>query len=204
MLLKTKTYPTKNPVWAHYTPNEFFESDILSIGALKMAYADFIPQWKMLNSVGGKNTWFEIRIVKSQAKVEISDRAAWWRQPEFMDKIFWVFQQPTPMVIDGHRLFCYVLEPFEGMRVAEVGLDKLGYPPFESDAPALFIPVDCTQVAWTETSNGFSDHGRPREEKVLTLEQQEKQEQTQEEVKKILNEIQDVGERADEIAGKII
>jgi hypothetical protein len=108
------------------------------------------------------------------------------------------------MVIDGARMFCYVLEPFEGMRVAEVGLDKLGYPPFESDAPALFIPVECTQVAWTETSNGHSDHGRPREEKVLSLEQVEKEAQTKEGVQKILSEIQDIGEKADEIAGKII
>lgn len=204
MLLKTKTHPTKNPVWKHYTPNELYESDVLSNGHLGLEYSTFVPIWKQGAHVIGRNAWFEVRITKSQTGIEIGDRKAWWRQPEFMDHIFWVFQQPQFVDIDKTRYFCYTLEPFEGQRVAQVGEEKLGYNPFEHPFPSLFLPVECTEIAWTETSNGNSDHGRPREETVKTAEEIESELQTAEEVTKILEEIQDVTEKADQIAGSLI
>jgi hypothetical protein len=203
MLLKTKTSPVKNPVWAHYTPNELYDSDILSNTHLGMEYSTFLPMWKLNKSVTGRNAWFEVRITKSKAEVEIGDRSAWWRQPEFMDKIFWVFQQPQWFEMDKKRFFCYNLEPFEGQRVAQVGEDKLGYNPFEGPFPALHIPVECTEMAWSETSNGYSDHGRPREEEHLTAQEKEDALETEHDVAKILSEIQDVDSKADEIAGKM-
>ena len=203
MLVKTRVPETKNPMWQHYTPNELYESDILSHGLLGCSYSTFIEAWKGLHQVPGKNVWFEVRIVSGKTSEAISDRRAWWRQSEFMDKIFWVFQHPLPAVLNGKRYFTYMLEPLEARRVVEIAKDKLGYNPFEGEAPLLFIPTECCVLAWTETSNGYSDHGRHRPEESLSAEEEDKRAQGEMESDRLLGEVIDIGEDFDKIMGEL-
>jgi len=188
MLIQIDPSPIKNPAWEVYTPNELYESEILSLGKLGQSYQDFISAWKKKNKIGGKNNWFEVRITRAGTQEKIHDSRAWWRQKEFMDRIFWVFQHPDYMIIGGERYFVYTLEPLESLRVVNVAINKFGYNPFGAHIPVLNVPVECCQLAWTETSNGYSDHGRPREEKIPTQEEIEKDKILEEKVDKLLGE----------------
>lgn len=205
MLIITKERPVKNPVWQNKTPPELHEHEILSIGHLGHSYADFITAWKRKHDIDRANRWFEVRIIKEKTEEGVDNRRAWWTQPEFMDKIFWVFQAPVDMTVSGKRMFCYILEPFEAMRVALTGQEKKGVPVFDSQDPALYLPVECTQLAWTETSNGYSDHNREREHKILTAEEREEELKTKEEVEKIIESVVELtDDQADRIAGKLL
>ena len=203
MLIQIDKSPVKNPIWEYYTPNELYESDILSYGKLGMSYLDFLSAWKKMNQVRGKPDFFEVRIVDGKTQEKIHDSRAWWRQPEFMDKIFWVWQRPEALMVGDDRYFVYMLEPLEAARVVETAKERLGHNPFESDMPALYVPVECCVLAWTETSNGYSDHGRHRPEHVPT--QQEVDENALAEIRadQLLGEAIDIvdPEIAEKIAG---
>jgi len=203
MLIKVNKSPIKNPIWEYYTPNELYDSDILSYGKLNQSYAEFISAWQQVTEVSVKNTWFEVRIVTGKTSEEISDEKGWWRQPEFMDKIFWVFQTPQTAIINNHRYYVYLLEPFESMRVVQVAIEKFGYNPFPSEFPAMYLPVECSMIAWTETSNGHSDHGRHRGEIIKTQQEIDDEETEKIESEKFMECIVDVTDKADEIVGKL-
>lgn len=201
MLIKTNVHPTKNPLWEHWTPNECWEDEDFSQKHLGLSYSKLTDEFCTKYNVNSKRLWREVRVKNIAPSIARAGKESWWDQPELAERIFWVFHSPTYSDIDGTRYFYYILEPFECLRVVQVGIDKLGYNPFTEEIPALYLPVECATAAWDETSGGYSDHLRHRPEAVLTQQEIDEEEKTNELAKVIEKEI---GEISEEQYGPIV
>lgn len=175
-------FPTKNPIWEDQTPNERYRDD--------PDYYLRLNAWALKNHIPGRR-FFEVRITKVNSILSVHQSSAWWDQPSCMDHIFWVFQKPITL---GVGLQIYSLELYECRRVVEMARKKLGYNPFPSEEPSLCVPVDCVEMAWNETANGYSDHIRHRETKEVSQRQADLQGVAREEVEKIIEQIKDVSD----------
>jgi hypothetical protein len=201
MLIQTKSVPDKNPIWSHWTPNECYENEELSLKHLKFPYSEFVESFVRSQGLVTKRVWREVRVVNKAPSIEIATKSAWWEQPEFADRIFWVFNNPTVATIDNDRYFCHVLEPIECLRVVKAGIDKYGYNPFSVDFPCLYLPCELAKAAWDETSGGYSDHLREREVHEPTQQEIEEDAVLEEKAKEIEKNIQ---EATDEQFGDIV
>lgn len=153
----------KNPYWEARgeTPNEAMEHD--------PQYRQMVTQFARHNKVSGPFRFFEVRVVSDSPSVIYDKAMKWWTHKDLMDRVFWMFQKPRYDLQEGKEPYgYYTLEPFECSRVWQVGCKTLGVPiPNKmSMRNAFTIPIECCQLAWTETSNGFSDHLHHRPEIV--------------------------------------
>lgn len=143
------------------TPNEAAYSDV--------PYRCLLKQFKKLENVTSANRFFEVRIVKQKpSHLMIHPSTHWWDQPGLMDHVFWVFQTPIFANKPGDEPYgVYILEPMECKRIARILSERFQVP--EPVYPGCFIlPVEITQLAWTETANGYSEHIHHREEHIPT------------------------------------
>jgi hypothetical protein len=156
VLIKVPTEKDKNPYWEKrgITPNEAYELD--------GGYQRLVTQFKLYNGIQSPCRFLEIRIIKRQTLVDATGQIRWWDDTLFMDKVFWAFQSPAVDYVDDKPYSFYVLEPYECQRVLNLGWAKYGRPPVNDLKAAFFVPVECCQHAWNETSAGYSDHLRPR------------------------------------------
>jgi hypothetical protein len=194
MLLKINTHPVKNPMWSYYTPNEFYENDDLAIKHIGTSYMNMVDGYCAMHQISSKRVWREIRVNNQPTSIIHTARDCWWEQKELAERIFWVFHNTTCVEEAGKRYFYYVLEPFEALRVKEVGIEKHGYNPFSNELPALYLPVECGTAAWDETSGGYSDHLRHRDEVKLTDEEKEQEARTNELAEEISKNVQEATE----------
>lgn len=187
MLIMPQSYwlSEKHPKWQATTPNELRRSSL--------SYAEMSINFAKRAGFGGPWGFEEVRIVSSISGIELDN--AWWADPLFMDKVFWVYRTPFYYEPDGAKWGVYLLEPYECQRIEAVAENKFGHPVFGENAP-IIIPIDVTQRAFYETSNGFSDHIRPllriepsAEEKQRKAEEDALIEKKLEEVKEITNEL---------------
>lgn len=205
MLLLTNQHPVKNPVWEVYTPNEMWDNDALALAHLKASYRMLELPWARAHGIPGKKRWFEMRVNSNRTLLNITARQRWWDAPEFMDKIFWVYQTPILFNMDGETVSCYPLEFMECQRVKAVGIRRFGRNPFSSEVPSLLIPQDCCELAWKETANGYSEHLRHRPEHEPTQEELDREATAQEAVEKAKERIFDIpSDKMDRVLGSSV
>lgn len=186
MLIQTEARPVKSETWQHWTPNEVYADLRLSQEHLGLNYRKVIDLWMRKYRYTAPRKWFEIRVMKENSLIlPVQSSKDWWKDPAFMDKIFWVYQKPMRIKYKNTDCFVYVLEFMECQRVEQLLWQRIGRKPFRSDYPLLFVPVDCAEHAWNERSGGYSDHLRPRPEVVLTQEEIDKDGEVEEAIKKI-------------------
>lgn len=186
MLIIPEVRATSNPLWANRTPNEAFETDP-GYAEVAMAFTKKVS--------ASSNRWVRVRIVKASPILDLSVRAKWWDDPLWMDKIFWVYNKPIAAVIDGQYYQTYALEFLEAQRVLEDTFRKYNANRFEDPFPALYVPCDCCHLAWSETTNGYSDHLLERPEKALTQQEIDKESAIQEVVKQLEKELVDISDQ---------
>lgn len=169
MLIKTETRHEKNPLWIYWTPNEVYNNQELSFKHLGFDYKPLIDKWTKVCKIPTKKLWNEIRI-KDEASggIVMPRQLRWWNNRKYMDAVFWVYSTPMKFIVDEAEFYCYALEYIECQRIKRDAVQELGYNPFSSESPSLLVPCDCCHKAWTETSNGYSDHLRPRAEEVVS------------------------------------
>lgn len=140
-----------------------------------------------------RKRWFEVRILAEKTQiVDMSRGEGWWQNKQFMDRVFWVFQQPQTSRDPAMPYQVYVLEPYESLRVRDELFEQTGRQPFKSPWPALWIPQDCVKLAWTETSNAYSDHLRHRAEPIVQQKLLDEQARDKEQVDQFLKEIAEI------------
>jgi hypothetical protein len=195
MLILPQSYwlSEKHPKWQATTPNELRRSSL--------SYAETSTHFAKKAGFSGPWGFEEVRIVLPESQIELEN--PWWSDPLFMDKVFWVYRTPFYYEPDGVKWGIYLLEPFECQRVAAVAENKFGHPVFGKNAP-IVIPIDVTQRAFYETSNGVSDHIRPLLRVEPSAEDKEKEAEDRAaiearlvEVKEITNELWE-GEKKNE------
>lgn len=155
----------KNEYWESrgITPNEALELD--------PRYRKLVREFAVHNGVYSPYKFFEVRIVNALPSVVYDKAMKWWTHKMLMDRVFWMFQKPRYDFREGKEPYgYYTLEPFECVRVWQVGCAHLNVniPTKTLLRKAFTVPIECCQIAWTETSNGFSDHIHHRPEKVET------------------------------------
>lgn len=191
ILPKHLMYPAKHYYWQERTPNEEYAEN----PQYRQMVDEFIAKYK---TPGGAR-FFEVRLVKPQENIGVVESDRWWDDALFIEKIFWVFDKPhlTKVRDDNPKGFlnfqAYYLEPFECQRVNNIGLEKFGYLPFPQDA-AIMLPVECTQMAWDETSGGYSDHIRYRPNVDLTDREVDELETHKQEVSEIQKTLVDISQ----------
>jgi hypothetical protein len=155
MLIKVPT-KTKNPYWEKrgITPNEAYAGD--------GGYRRLVDAFKIYNHISAQSRFFEVRVSKQSPLATSTGQVKWWDDPLFMEKVLWVFQQPHVDRVDDAPYPYYILEPYECMRVLNLGFEKYHRMPVGDPKAAFYIPVECCHHAWNETSAGYSDHLRPR------------------------------------------
>lgn len=174
----------KNPRWSTITPNQLFKSDL--------TYATKMLQWTTANNLPPPKNFFEVRIVKQQSILDLHQSNRWWDDPLFMDKVFWVIQKPLSFKMGFATFQAYALEYFECLRIVDIAKAKFGKNPFGHPEPSLCIPCDVVELAWDETTNGYSDHLRPVAENIKSQQRVDKDSTEREEIDKILATIEDV------------
>lgn len=175
ILPKHLQFPVKNPLWNTFTPNEHYVRN--------KTYRDYVDRFVQINDVGCTVNFMEVRIVRS--KISLGPSTNWWDDSLFMEKVFWVFHKPLTIYPEGKAPWqAYFLEPMECVRVADIALEKFKRPVFDP-TNAVMIPCECTHMAWDETSGGYSDHLRHREEVVPTQEEIDLQEQRTKEIRRM-------------------
>jgi hypothetical protein len=195
MLINMNRSPVKNPVWSKYTPNQMVDDVELSRKVLGLDYMKLTKGWKIHNGIPGRDRFFEVRIIGTNSLLSLSDRDRWWNDVGIMDRIFWVYQKPVIHDMTKQDHVSYALEYYECLRVKALGEAKFGFNPFRSNMPSLLIPRECVQLAWNETTNGYSDHLREApEEEVLTAEQEDRIARVDEKVEKLMPEVQALSE----------
>lgn len=159
MLLKTQKIPEKHPLWADETPNEKYRSDF--------AYRTKIDKWALENQIPQRGMFHEIRVLRQAGDGYFVGGFGWWNHRLFMDRVFWVFQTPISAGEPPNIQKFYALEYYECRRVIEtITLDNHLHNPFRTaDDEAswdmsLIVPVEAVELAWEETSAGYSDHIR--------------------------------------------
>lgn len=140
----------------HKTPNELMQTD--------EDYQRALKAWKSKHAIKGNARFFEVRVIRAFSPFVSAQ--AWYTHPLFMDKVFWVFQEPeySRPVPGKTPIGYYSLERHECLRVFNAILDHIGKAPWEDPEEPLIIPVDNVQLCWEETSAGVSDHIRNRPE----------------------------------------
>ncbi len=187
MLIIPDVNATKHPKWAGAeTPNTAYEHD--------PSYREISTAFAKKADVGGPYRWFEVRIVSEKSVLSFAESARWWNEPAWMDKIIWVYQKPRLFNVDNKSYQTYLLEFFECQRVLARTIGKFGHNIFEDEFPALLIPCDCVQIAWTETANGYSEHRRDAEVQVVTQADIDKEAKMQERVKFLQDYVHDISE----------
>lgn len=150
----------KNEYWEErgITPNEALELD--------PNYRQLVRSFAIHNEVLPPYKFWEVRIIKQDPSVLVGIHDHWWNDSMFMDHVFWMFQKPRMTRVDGRPYPCWLLEPFECWRVWNLGCLKFGIPAPGKELlkKGFFVPTECCQLAWTETSNGESDHIHHRPE----------------------------------------
>lgn len=177
----------KNEYWEQrgITPNEANE--------LEPRYRALSRNYARQNGVPGPYKFFEVRIVNANCIFGLRARTNWWNDPEWMDRVFWMYQKPVMFFIDEERVPFYTLEPFEGWRVWNVGAHRHGMTISENHLKqAWHVPVDCCQVAWEETSAGISDHLHHRPDFVPTQEDIDRRALIEHESAEIMKEAEDI------------
>lgn len=173
----------KNEYWETrgITPNEALELD--------PDYARLVKTFGRHNHLLGPYKFFEVRIIKQRATIGLSGQRNWWDHPLFMDHVFWMFQKPYLDQEDGEFVSCYALEPFECIRVWKAIEQQ---PNEERLAGAWIVPVECCQIAWHETKEGYSEHIHHRPEIVPTQADLDRQGELERASKELLDQAQDI------------
>lgn len=185
MLITPKGWhlPTKNEQWAIETPNEVYRDNI--------QYQAIVHGFGSLHQIPGPVNFHEVRITKQRSWMECSSR--WWDDPLFMDKVFWVFHKPmTFRQPTGEALQYFALEPYENLRVIKALYEKTGFDQWDWIEDLLIIPADCLEMAWDETSAGYSDHIRYKPQICPTEQDVEKEAQKAIRIKKIQERIKEL------------
>lgn len=156
----------KNYWWekANETPNEAFNRD----PKYRQMAQQFYKNYKEQTGLKKPFRWVEVRIL-NQPKLIITGRKDWYEDPVWCESVFWVWQTPVVQEIDGRLYSYHVLEPLECFRVCDVRFSRHGVMP-RNGIPAYVVPTECCDMAWNETSGGFSDHLRHRPDPVPTQE----------------------------------
>lgn len=186
--------PEKNLHWLYETPNTKLERD--------SKYRTFCKDWKKRFRVSGTLKFAEMRIVKTKSS-NIEWEQGWWEDSMFMDKLFWVYLKPTPVLVGDIPARVFYLEPYECMRVVANYITRDGYNKLESYSPALVLPEDVVSQAWNETSNGISDHIREHTIEPLTQEDQDRDGEFQEFKERVLSTARAVSEDWNEAADRM-
>jgi hypothetical protein len=199
MLIIPNARPVKNPKWAgNITPNTEYDSS---------------PQYRTIADNFGKKAeakgpykFKEVRPVSLRSVLTLDESARWWNDPEWMDKVFWVYNKPISFLENGRWYQTYLLEFFESQRVLEGAFRKFGKNIFDDPFPCLLIPCDVVQVCMWEFAAGVSEHKRESIAPVPTQQEIEKEAQIQEHVKELEKNIVDISETpwaGDETKGAI-
>lgn len=144
------------------SPNDHYQND--------MDYRAGVDAWCREKGQPGPHKWHQVRMISD--KCELSTRADWWNQGPWKEAIFWVFMKPYYARFEGLPYGFYCLEFIECRRVISYMLRELGKTPWDiSSAPMLMIPTEICKPCRYETTNGYSDHLRPRE--IIVPTQQE-------------------------------
>lgn len=178
----------KNPYWESLglTPNEAKDVD----PHYKRALKGFIAH----NRVTGPHRFFEVRIVNNKPLIDVLHQN-WWEHPAFMDKVYWMFQRPSIILLEDQRSYpLYVLEPMECWRIQNIIFKLTGKPTNGDPRTAFVVPVDCCQLAWTETKAGISEHIHYRPKLALTQAQIDKESTRKLEVEKVLENSMDLSD----------
>lgn len=181
----------KNEYWEkrNITPNEAYQTD--------SAYQNLIRNFASYHKIKGPFRFFEVRIIAARPSLICTGTIDWWDDPEFMDKCFWMFQTPMYEYPEGKEPYgYYYLEPFECRRVLNVGIRKhqIVNPTRNTMRQAFVVPIECCQLAWTETSGGYSDHLHHRPEILKTQEQLDREKLLDLEADKLLESAEDIVE----------
>lgn len=175
----------KNKYWVEspHTPNEAYQAN--------PRYKRIVDLFKREHKITGPTKFFEVRIIHQMTSIAMSSR--WWDQPAFMDRVFWVFMQPEYTYGTGEPYGWYSLEPMECMRVVSAYEMATGNKLTDEEKRkcAYVVPVECVQIAWTETANGTSEHLHHREEIPKPQQQVDKEAKRAEDAVKIIEMAED-------------
>lgn len=194
MLIKTPEHnltgvaKDKNQYWETLglTPNEARDSD--------PRYQRALQAFTRHNNLTGPHRFFEVRIVRNRPLIDALTQN-WWEHPRFMDRCYWMFQRPMIIYLEDYSPYqLYVLEPMECLRVWNTFRRELGSNPLGDPRTAFVVPVDCCELAWTETKGGYSEHIHYRPKIAPTQEQVDQAEQKQQQVEKILGQAVDISQ----------
>jgi hypothetical protein len=171
----------KNPYWEErgITPNEARDLDSRYQRALK--------GFARHNKLTGPHRFFEVRIVRNRPAVDVLTQN-WWEHPKFMDRVYWMFQRPMIIYLEDYSAYqLYVLEPMECLRVLNIFRRDFGNNPLGDPRTAFVVPVECCQLAWTETKGGYSEHIHYRPKIAPTQQQIDAEEEKKKKIAKILD-----------------
>lgn len=184
ILPQSLAVPTKNPTWEHRTPNEAYQQDA--------QYQEMVDFFVQNGKVSNKPSFFEVRVLAKNSLLALNSDERWWNEPMFMEKIFWVFQQPVTFYPEGLQAWqAWVLEPLEHVRVFNAMKEKIGYNPYPTGT-VLLLPCDCGEPAWNETSGGYSDHIHHRLHVPPTQEQVDAEAELRVETDRLMEQITEI------------
>lgn len=199
MLIIPHQEPVKHPKWAgNITPNTEFEKN--------PHYQRVAVQFAQKAEAKGPYKFKEVRPIKLRSVLTLEESQRWWNDPQWMDKVFWVYNRPISFFDNGKWFQTYLLEFYESQRILEGSLRKFGKNIFGDPFPCLLIPCDVVQVCLWEFAAGVSEHRRESIEPVPTQEQIEKEQRIEERAKEIAKTLHDISDSpwaGDNIKGAI-
>jgi len=179
MLIRTYTEPTKHPKWAgNVTPNTEYGTN--------PHYQEIADEFAKKGRAPGPSKWKEVRAIKGAAIISLSEMDRWWFQPEWMDRVFWVYYKPVGVMEDGKYYQTYLLEFYESQRVLAGTVRRFGRNIFNDPFPTIYIPCDVVQTCLWEFAAGESEHKRESVEPVLSNQEVEREQALDEAAKEII------------------
>lgn len=178
----------KNQYWETLglTPNEAKDLD--------PRYQRALEAFTQHNKLTGPHRFFEVRIVRNRPLIDALTQN-WWEHPRFMERIYWMFQRPMVIYLSDLTQYpLYVLEPMECLRVWNTFRRELRANPAGDPRTAFVVPVDCCELAWTETKGGVSEHIHYRPKQAPTQEQLDAEGRKKAEIDRLLEEAIDLSQ----------